>query len=111
MEFIGTSYKDRRKSPCEAEEPSLRICFEIFASATGSTSFRVRVRTSVLQPATGHGTAVARRCVMGEDANFLNCLNCRRMREVCLGDAFVYADAVYCGFLCHQHQILRGNWF
>jgi hypothetical protein len=31
MEFIVTSYKDRRKSPCEAAEGSLRTCFERLA--------------------------------------------------------------------------------
>jgi hypothetical protein len=28
MEFIVTSYKDRRKSPCEAAASSLRHCFD-----------------------------------------------------------------------------------
>jgi len=41
MEFIVTSYKDRRKSPCEAAAASLRSCFERFASSTGSARFGV----------------------------------------------------------------------
>jgi hypothetical protein len=41
MEFVVTSYKDRRKTPCEAAEPSLRTCFESFASVTVSTRLSV----------------------------------------------------------------------
>jgi hypothetical protein len=48
MEFIVTSYKDRRKTPCEAEEASLRIYFELFASATGSA--RRSVETWLVYP-------------------------------------------------------------
>jgi hypothetical protein len=41
MEFIVTSYKDRRKTPCEAAEPSLRTYFDGFASVTGSARLGV----------------------------------------------------------------------
>jgi len=41
MEFIVTSYKDRRKSPYEAAEASLRSCFEHFVSSSGSARFGV----------------------------------------------------------------------
>jgi hypothetical protein len=34
MEIIVTSYKYCRKSPCEAEVASLRICFELLAAST-----------------------------------------------------------------------------
>jgi hypothetical protein len=42
MEFIVTSYKDRRKSPCETKTPSLRTCFDRFASATRSARSSVK---------------------------------------------------------------------
>ena len=66
MEFIVTSYKDRRKSPCETETPSLRICFDRFASAPCSArrSVETLVVFTFLFAACNDFVAQRRRCVV-----------------------------------------------
>jgi len=70
MEITVTSYKDRRKSPCETAAASLRFCFEHFALSTGFT--RRVAETLLMYPffsvaSAGCGTAKGLRYVVAKN--------------------------------------------